>query len=264
LASACSLFADLDGLAGGASAEADAGRDGGPLPFDATTAEASKPDAACTGALCTSYGRAVMADAPIAYFRFDDASGAQANDVVGSSILATLSAGARPTGDGTLHFDTAAATLTLTGRVVTGAKAPFTVESWLRMDAALPSDSPFDAMDFPGDGAKRTGMWLVMDGATFRTETWAAGNHLFYAATTTTVVPATWYHVVVGYSADADRDFLYVNGVPAASAGPVKAGARIEPTVPARFGGMVGSVDDVAVYAAALSPARIAAHFAAR
>ncbi len=264
LASACSVFADLDGLAGGSLSRVDGGiGEGGGPSLDAATEEASTPDAPCSGALCTAYGRAVMADAPTAYFRFDDASSAQANDVVGSSIVATLRAGARPTAGGSLHFETDGATLTLSGRVVTGAKVPFTIESWVRIDAALPSDAPFAAMDFPGDGAKRTGMWLVMDGATFRTETWAGGNHLFYAASATTVAAATWYHVVAGYSAAEDRDFLYVNGVPAPSAGPVKPGARIEPTGPARFGGMVGSIDDVAVYAAALAPARIAAHFAA-
>lgn len=262
LVSGCSLLADLDGLSGASKLETDGGVDGGRAAFDAA-AEASAVDATCNGALCTTYGRAVLADAPAAYFRFDDATGAEANDVVGSSIVATLSVGARPATDRTLHFDTTSATLTLSGRVVTGAKAPFTIEAWVRIDAALPSDAPFAAMDFPSDGAKRTGMWLVMDGATFRTETWAAGNHLFYAASATNVAPATWYYVVAGYSGGEDRDFLYVNGVAAPSAGPVKSGARIEPTGPARFGGMVGSVDDVAVYPAALAPARIAAHFAA-
>lgn len=267
-AAGCTLTADFDGLTSDSALvpNAEAGADAAPT-VDSSTGSA---EAGCTNgvAACSKYAREVLADNPVAYFRFEDRSGSSAtNEVAGSPIFSvygagvTLGAAGISTGSSAAHLDRADSALTLFGPIVTGAKIPFAVEAWVLLDRVPPDGSLAAAMDGP-PGA-RTGTWLLILDGTLRTQTWTTGAHLFYADSAVPLTAQQWTHVVFGYSATEGKDMLYVNSV-ASQSGMLSQGTRTAPAASLVWGLFVGALDEVAVYATFPSPARIATHYAAR
>jgi Concanavalin A-like lectin/glucanases superfamily len=226
-------------------------------------AQDSGPDAKAT----SRYALAVLADNPSAYFRLEDAQGVTAleNEVPGSSVSATLGAAAVYGSQGisvserAIRFGSGGPNLLLSGPVITGGTDAYSLESWVSF-AVLPSNI-INGRDAAGRGSTI----FRFDDGTFHSENWrgtAGGDHLFYALTQTKIGVARWYHVVITYDPAADNEFLYIDGLVAQS-GRINPSARVVPQAPVQWL-FAGSIDEVAVYPTVLSPARIAAHMAAR
>lgn len=214
------------------------------------------------------YYDAVMADGPIAYFRFADPTGPSChNEIVESSISATYPtagvtravSGIRPE-NAAVRFDDESAELLVFGGLDFPGDVPFTLEAWVRIDDLANTQSLYYHRNA---GSPTHGTWLTKwDGDLLRTEVWNDGTNLFYTLSYTPMLQDTWLHVVVRH-VQGDRDYLYVNNAEG-EGGQVVPGVRgvVEPNF--RWAGFVGVLDEFAVYDAALSPSRIAAHFVAR
>jgi Concanavalin A-like lectin/glucanases superfamily len=219
-----------------------------------------------------AYRDAVLADGPIAYFRFDEMSGTSAkNEIAGSLVTAvypasgvTLGAEGINASSRSVRLDLASAPVNVFNATSFVGEQPFTIEAWFLVDAAATKVQLFTNMDNEGDGSTRTGQWMLLSpSGVITTETWAAGAHIFFTKGPTQVPSGAWHHVVFLHSDALQKDVLYVNGGDG-SGGRLGAGARVAATSPLSFKGFTGRVDEVAIYAKVLPPDRIAAHYAAR
>ena len=256
-ASACS-FVSLEGLSGGI----------GP-------ADASASGADSEAGMVGGYPGQVLADAPLAYWRFDELTGTKAADSSGHGNDATYEGGItlgvpgaiEGDSDTAASFDGATGFVTAGNRFAFAGQTPFSIEAWVsaqmqstyagvasRNDAVggppsegyllfvAPTDGPF--------GFQR------LDGSNVSTAVSVAGP----SATDFTYVVATF---------DGLELVVYVNGESQGSqtAAISVAGAVADFVVGAEAGGndnfLSGSLDEVAVYDHALSTDRVRAHYLA-
>lgn len=219
------------------------------------------------------YRDAVLADSPIAYFRFEETTGTAAkNEIADSPVTAILPATGVTLGvDGisaarhALRLDAATSQVNVFGGVTRAGEQPFTVEAWaeLRLGDSK-SQFVFSNMTDQSNDA-RIGQWMFVDAdGLLRTETWDGSGLLFYTniANTLSTSP-TWVHLVFMYSETDQRDVVYVNGA-TGEGQRVKEGQRLAVQGPLKWSGFTGRLDEIAIYDKALTPARIAAHIAAR
>jgi hypothetical protein len=268
VAGACS-FASLDGLAGprveDAGAPADSGVRNG-ATTDAPPSNSSAPDA--DAAPLPSYRDEVLADAPIAYFRFEEGANATvAKDEMGQHDGAYLGLvelgvpGAMPDSHA-LHLTGSDVNtgVRLADFFDNAADAAFTIEVWLDIDAI--------------DTNYRRVLWKATDaGLGYQIAMSTAENVTLamYGTTTALLKSDTfptqrWVYVVWTFNGRAIS--LYVDGVLQKS---VPAQPNL-PDTPADiflgetsegFNQLRGSLDEVALYGRVLPDERITAHFAA-
>ncbi|HEY8039549.1 MAG TPA: LamG domain-containing protein [Polyangiaceae bacterium] len=259
---ACSLV-PLDGLTGG-------------VVLDAGSHDGSGLDAAGTdtGAPVPAYVAQVMADQPVAYWRFDELHGPTAKDSSGHGNDATYVGGVKLgalgaiTGDpGTgVTLDGATGFVTAGNRFAfAGAQAPFSIEAWV-MPASVGVYSGIASRNDAVGGPPSEGYILFvapndadlaiqrLDGASVST------------ATSSVPPSATAYtHVVATF--DGLDMILYENGEPQGTqtAAFALAGAGSDFVVGAELGGganyFPGTLDEVAVYDHALPADRVRAHY---
>lgn len=234
-------------------------------------------------ALVQAYTSAVMADAPYAFHRLDETSGASAADSSGNGRTGTYTSVATYHQAGALP-NNAGYSIALngsTGRMVgggTGLTDPttFSVEVWFRTTTSAGGK----LIGFE-DTRNQTSTFFDRE-AFMRTD----GRVVYMGATSTSkllVSPAAlnngaWHQLVVtaAPSGSNEATVMYVDGVQVASGSTAKAAlsytgwwrvgygrvptGSLYPTT----GNFTGSLDDVAVYRTQLSAARVAAHYAAR
>ena len=264
---ACTDTSGLVSSTPAADASADGASDAG--ASDSTTSSVDG-DAPTTG---DAYASAVLADAPVAFFRLRETStGACKNEVQGSAITcvypsvgATLAApGISASGKSVTFTDANTAALTVYGLAAWEGQTTFTVEAWIRYDKA---QSRFFARMDNGGTLSRTGSWSYSDidagGNVFVTETWKTGGLIFGSRTD---IPAAddFMHLVYAFDASIGRDVVYLNATQGSDYFSGGGGVRTAATSPLSFGGFHGSLAEVAIYDKRLAPNRIAAHFAAR
>ena len=262
LVSACSLLVDTSGLAepGGVdvpSSEAGAPADGGLA--DATDARQVADSETGAG---SAYRDSVLSDRPLAYWPFDDATG--------SPGAVDLVSGKTSFGTGTITFGGAgAAGTSLTvdggGAVVVGdlfdfaGAAAYSLEAWIKPDVA--------GGEFYDFFSKRSGpqngyVFYVRKNADGTTT--AQFEHLSASGArgaSRLLKLRSWQHVVVTFDPAAGIR-LYVDGLSSPGYSDVGAAPQ-DSTVPLQLGGgLLGSLDEVAIYDRALTPERIAAHSA--
>lgn len=216
---------------------------------------------------------------PAAYWRLGESSGTIAGDASGHGLDATYLAGVTLAQPGALtDGDTAmSCNASLTGRATIPASVwtalgtgAFSVELWLntntlslpqghRMAWSSGDTTNYNYVSLIGDGAGRVF-------ASVRLHTAQVSLDSGFAVTA-----GLWYHVVVTWSGDGTPIRIYVNGTLRASsanqAGPFDPGTNV-----GAIGGWSvaqdsqfswsGALDDVALYATALSAAQIAEHYA--
>lgn len=250
--------------------------------FKATTRSGSNTWKAAT-VLRQPYTSAVMADAPYAFYRLDEASGATAADYAGSSRTGTYTSVSAYRQSGALPANPgyAIGLAANSGRMVgggTGLYDPttFTVEMWLKTTTTT--------------GGKLIGFESARDGSSafYDRELFmlSDGRVVYMGGISGTAIVnsasplnnGAWHHVVVTnrpttFQQDSS---LYVDGVLVDSGATNKAGALYTGWWRVGFGklpvlgGMppsanfTGSVDDVAIYTTQLTATRVAAHYAAR
>lgn len=217
-----------------------------------------------------AYANAVLADSPVAYWRLGESSGTSAADASGNANTGTYAGGVTLAQAGALAAepdgtsDTAASFDGASGMVSAS-------------DAALPSgngDRTLEAWVYP-TGAGGGAAAIVEYGTTFGTDFMAYMNGSRKVVisdtsgtgditSTATLALNTWAHLALVKSGNGET--LYVNGVLDAT------GSKARNTVLGSFniGGRSGQswwfpgrIDEVAVYATALSAARVAVHYGA-
>jgi hypothetical protein len=279
---ACSLTTSLDGLSSGdvvetpggtdaASPEA-AARDGG--TETGTGSETGTNADAEAGA--ASYRAVVLADAPLAYYRLDD-QGTTAKDETGAHDglykgSVTHGGGGAIAGDtnGAAVFDGSSGYVDVGDVLPFLATAPFTIEAWASPAAGATDPACIASKSYASGGLTggiTEGYTFYLDAGTHATNLLRLRNSTQDGAQGSAVVNGTFSHVVATY--DGATLEIWVNGVSVGS-GP-SARALVSHTKPLTIGASRGGIycffrgalDEVAFYGAALSDARIVAHFKA-
>jgi hypothetical protein len=270
LIGACS-FGALDGFSGtdspdgglidGSTGESSTNPPGG----DASTDSPPAFDAPTTSA----YHAAVAADGPVAHFALEEATGPScASSTTTSAICVYPQSQATRGASGiggtkALHFDAKTATLSISG--LSGNFAlPYSIELWARIDSAVTGAAIGYMMD-PGVGHPGPGFNLfVWDNDRLRTELWNSDTDIAYGVTPTALTADAWHHIVLAHSTGPDEDLFYVDAQLVEHDTNVAATRPTSVASPFTLVGFVGSIDEIAVYDKPLSPARIAAHYAAQ
>ena len=263
---ACSLTSDLGGLSGGADpvdgASMTLAAEGGPATDGSTTTDAPSD----TGA-ANAYAAVVLADAPVAYYRFEDPSDANAaTDELGThpanvtargvTFGANGVAGHAVTLDGNAGLDVGDA-FDFAG------KQPFTLEIWVKATTSKLDGQLFlkrderVASDFKG--------YILYAGGAGDPHFEGWGVDL--SAWNDDPLPtAAFAHVVltVSYASGKGNATLYVNAQPATHGGFDNVLDLADTPQPLRIGEtFVGLMDEAAIYDKVLPPDRILAHYRA-
>ena len=243
--------------------------------FATLNAYATQAGSAPTQNPAVGYADIALGDAPLAYYRLDEASGTAAYDATGQLGAATLVGSPTLGGAGAISgdSDTAAtfasassqyAATTNSAGLPTGSGA-FSLECWLKISAAPGSRQEVVSIGKVGT-ALAAGYIAMQSTGKIEAGLWTA-TVVSSAALSTGV----WHHLVVTSAGGASGIItLYVDGV---SQGTTTATGALAYTGNALTIGcgsgasasdfLSGSVDEVAVYAAAISSARVSAHYTA-
>jgi hypothetical protein len=275
------LLVDTSGLSSTDATEGGAGESGvdangdafvPPIPPSSDGGDAgSDADAALT------YSETVLADGPIAYYRFREVAGAgvtTAKDETGThpgTYVATVQLGlagptaamtsVRFTGGGHMSADSVA-------KLPAGSFASYTIELWVASEVPAGTSSSVLAFDNPAGGG---GPNVFVDDATAKIRFANHGS----TVDSTVALGSPFHHVVLTSPGGASMVNIYVDGafdVSGANAFPApdRGTFTIGTTFGAADGGGVygnsflGRIAEVAIYAKALTPAQIASHYAAR
>ncbi len=211
-----------------------------------------------------AYRNEVLADAPVAYYRLGETSGTVAKDASGNGHDGTYVGGVTLGAAGAVDDDDGAASFIATSYVDLGDVAALkpayvTAELWLRTSghsgmpiATPPSPYGYDIYINP-TGTPR---W-ELDGVLLPVTS---------SAPSQVVNDGAWHHLVGTYDGARGKlyldsilvvDFSYAGGALEYAAGSVNINRRSD------VGGQICTIDEVAIYATALSPTRIAAHYEA-
>lgn len=269
---ACTLVTSLDGLSDGDAPGAADAQDERAVVGDGGGGDGSV-DARSDGAIATSrYAAAVLADKPILYYRFGETAGAPARDeVTGATTVYPVSggtfgiAGALAGDPDTAITIDGSFKLQLTQLVDFKDYAPFSVEAWLSPKTTA-TGSGFVLDHEAWDG--RRGWLLSANSASIGFERWLDGGSSSIGVGQPTV-EGQWHHVIMSFDGTTQR--LYIDAVRRTTATgtvplvvigvPWTVGAQN--CTPCSGNGFKGSVDELAIYAQALSEERITAHFKA-
>ncbi len=213
------------------------------------------------------YSSLIQSDRPAAYWRLDEATGALAHDLSGhlfhASHVGTVlrTSGALLDGDGAIQLDERGylevypvpAALKMTG--------PQTFEAFVRTTATPPAGSePQIVGNFHNLGLGRSGLTLKSDGRVY----FYIGNDgvAAHALSAPFHSDGAWHHVVGTW--DGSSQTLYLDGIVAAQR-TTTAGEVPSDWIVVRMGRnglsyLNGSVDEVAIYDYALTPAQVLSH----
>ena len=220
-------------------------------------------------AAAAQYQATVLADAPVAYYRFEEVAGTSALDSSGNGNTGTYTNGPLLAQAGLPQLGVAVSFDGINDYVVTPrtVATDFTLELWLRTTAT----SPAGTQAYEGDGL----LWSDVGGSANDFVLAALNDRaaFFTGNPDTTVIGTTainddgWHHVVATRTMGGAKQ-LFVDAVLQAtgttSGLPLNALAQImvaANTLDSRY--FEGLVDEVAYYTTVLSPAQIQAHFAA-
>jgi RHS repeat-associated protein len=211
---------------------------------------------------CGDYSTAVLADSPVAYWRFDDAPGAStAADGSGHGAFLSLTSGYTlgqagaisncAGNDAAIALSSGAsgsATVTLPAR-------SYTLEAW----AERTRSGVYEEMIAGGSGTFAGLQFGFTSSNQFYCADAGGGT---YATAAQTPAPGAWHYYACTYDATSQTRTLYVDG---SSAGSSSSAANYQGGGPLVVGTdgtnqFVGSLDELAVYPSALSAARVAAH----
>jgi hypothetical protein len=261
---ACSLIS-LDGLDSQVALGArDAGTDAGGADGGSET---SLPPP-------TPYAQTVLADSPLAYWRFDEASGTTARDFSGNGHDATYMGGVQLGGpgaiagesDGAAIFDGSSGYVDAGDLFAFAGSQAFSVEAWVRSVSEAGYGGIFSREDVAGGPPSEGYLGFVSPSNGVYGFQRLDGNDLT-SVTSTASASGQYDHVVATY--DGTTMTIYVDGaaqnMQTSSFG--IAGAVNHFVVGAEAGGAEaffrGVLDEVAVYEHVLSPTRVNAHYLA-
>jgi PKD repeat protein len=242
---------------------------GTPTAAGTTSVTISASNATGTGSATLSVTINPAAIAPVAYWKFDDGSGASAVDSSGNGNTGTLvNAPTWASGEvnGALAFNGSSQYVTVpaaAGSSLDIDSPPVTIAAWVNPNTISAPQTIFLRGLSNGVGAGKQGYGLFIN-SNGKVNVGSAGGGNFDSLTTLTA--KTWQHVAAVINGSASK--VYINGVDqtpagvkvnvvASSAGLTIGAARNSAnTAFGRF--FNGTLDEVQVYGAALSPDQIA------
>ncbi len=219
----------------------------------------------------SSYAVTVLADGPVAYWRLGETSGASAIDATGHGHTGTYLAGVTlgqpgAVGDGAHAITVNATTLGRATLPDLGPLSAISVELWCQTALVSASNRPAWSSAF--------GSYLGVTGANEVSCSLATDLDIIGVPTAGIVLSTgVWHQLVLTWAGDGTTVELYVDGV--------HRGTSLVLNGTLALGGAVGviggwqailgnaftwdgSIDDVAIYGAALTPVQIADHYRAR
>jgi len=224
-----------------------------------------------------SYRSAIVADAPSAYWRLGEASGTNANDEIANrdgTYVGTPGLGIAGAivgdGDTAIHLNGSTQYVTVPddNAFSIGTTGVLTVEFWAKPPPSISSEQVVIGKA-GGSGYE----WAVayQPDAGVKSRVWTLGGGAIASHGGEPAGPLDqWHYIVASFDEPNDRLTLYVDGVgpsydtdPWTAAtqngtGPLDIGRRGDNTMY-----FDGAVDEVAIYNYALTPAQVAAHYAA-
>jgi hypothetical protein len=216
----------------------------------------------------SAYSNAILADGPVGYWRLGEKSGTTASDAAGANI-GTYRNGAllgQPSllpGDSantSVRFDGGNDYVDIPSSAALSPTAKVSLEAWIK-PIALPSTGSFVSV-----ASKPESYSLQFNGPRLEFTIMQSGTRRRLQAPAGAIVTGQAYHVVGTYDGSTQR--LYVNGAEVAHApltGAVTANSNAL-DIASWSGGSEpfnGTIDEVAVYAGALSAARVGVHYQA-
>ena len=222
-----------------------------------------------------SYRTEVLADAPAGYWRLGELAGTIAQDETANATAGTYLGGVTLGVGGAIAGDPNAAVRLDGSNDLVGMGDPpsgvldfgttdFTVEAWTktavngeRLIAGKQTSGPYWQITVTDDSGHVGGLRAKIHDGSTTLQGYSAGR----------VDDGAWHHVVVVFDRDTGISF-FVDGSPSgtalgASPGTVSNSAPLQVGKVSGYSYFTGDIDDVAVYATALPPARIQAHRAA-
>ncbi len=259
---ACSKFEDAPG-----TVTSDAGLPDGGGPDGGPTAD---------GAAEKTYRDEVIVDAPTLYLRLDESSlppvesAPQVKDEVSQAVIGRRYGTLQPGVAGALAREPGAALgfnggyLELGARGAFDARAPFSIEVWIRLAPPATLVHVVTKEDRPSSTPK-DGWAIYLQPSTLTFERLVNGSAK--SATAPLGASSAFRHVVATF--DGSTLTLFLDGEVAATVGDVR--PALAPTAPLLVGTeevgskdvAMGAIDEVAVYDKALSSPRVRAHFSA-
>jgi hypothetical protein len=215
-----------------------------------------------------AYAQAVLADGPIAYFRFDEHAGPDAISEVGGvrgTYLGDFEFGAiGAVGDSTVVFDGLSTLVDLGDQFRFAGTTPYTFEAWIYPYSI--EDHTLFIVDRGGPAGDGYQFYVGDTYALFSRET--AGAEFAYATGDAPPPLRRWTHLVATY--DGVVSYLYVNGErvgsnplnsPQNAIGDSAGTFSIGDHVPSQFYKWNGRIDELAIYPTALGAEQIVAHY---
>lgn len=223
-----------------------------------------------------SYESEVLADSPVLYLRCEETSGATVANTgsLGGSATANGSytrnvsnGGGSALGVGISFPGSAGTYVSYADNAALDITGDVTYECWIQCDNFT---NLHYVMGKGRDNSTTTGYYLFV--FTDRTvQVWRAGTSVLYSGGVVYPNDANWHHLAFTRAADIYK--IYVDGALAATSGTVSTalqattqafsiGRDLAAGTPSGF--HAGDIDEIAVYGAALSGARIQAHYDAR
>lgn len=218
-----------------------------------------------------AYAAEVLADAPLAYFRFDELQGPVARSVVGTLTgpyqgdFAFNQPGAVD-GNPSVRFDGTTTRIPLGDVFELAGNAPYSIELWIN---AVDVNNTRFIVDRRTNGSPSDGYTFYLGVGYFLASRITADVEMAYVNFDALPLD-TWVHAVVTYDGSFQR--MYIDGAlsqtsNASAITPIGGGAgffTIGDREPAQFRKLDGRLDELAIYDKALSDAAIARHYAAR
>lgn len=230
------------------------------------------------------YPGLVLSNAPIAFWRLGETSGTVAGDYVGGHDGEYKNVLLAQPGYSSSEPDKAAVfggTDSYVGRISGteinfSGRTSFSIELWAKGPAGQSDESTLIAKGIGSSGTTATEQFAIdISGGKYRFFTRAGGNEVV-AAVAAVGPKSVWQHVVGVYddSEGINQMHIYVNGElqgsgATSSAGlrvssdPVSIGSKRLGNDPAYDGSFEGTIDEVAIYPAALTADDVAAHYRA-
>jgi hypothetical protein len=272
--SGCALVVQLDSLG-----PSDAGGAGDSAPGDTS----APPDAVVTpdGDAAVTYPAVILADDPLAYYPLDEPNGTTAHDATGHGHDGTIVKGVllgRPgafAGSNTsARFDGNGSFIKVDDSVRDAGTAfdfvgasSFTFEAWVRIEAVATTNTAFTFFSKEASPSSNVFLgWDFFDGPNLRLQREDNPVNETEADSQNGLAANTWFYLVGTY--DGNTILVYVDtNVVATFSGSTTSLPITQ--VPFLLGAedavgdssLLGQMDEVAVYAKALTPAQIATHF---
>lgn len=216
------------------------------------------------------YGAAVLADGPVAYWRFGESSGTVAHDYLGGHPATyqgqcKLGVPGAIAGDTAVELDGTSCRIDVGDAFAFGGGAAFTMELWADIEIADATSRFLVSRDTPGGISNGYQLPFQATALWFERLDNAGGDGYVNAGPPTVhqfeMIAITYDGTVQRFYRDGTEITSATVTMPEAAAPGALAFGDTARQVSAKFAGVL---DEIAFYDKALPPARVAAHFAAR